>query len=273
MKNKLSIITVVKNDKDNILTTLRSVKLQSYLKYEHIVFDGNSHDGTSEIIKNNLDKKIKYFRQKDKNLYDAINKAILKTSGKYILLLHSGDFFYNKKTLEKINSYLKNDIDFIYGNLIYYKNLSIKRIWKYKKVNLNFFNSYKIAHPTLVLKRKIAKNIKYNINFKISSDTDFLIRLLKQRNIKKKHLSNYILFMSSGGLSTSLKYLYCKVLEDIKIYYNHFNLYGIWIYLGKILSKVNSLFFDKKMEYRQNLHLIKQLKNLKNNKTIDKKKI
>ena len=82
-QNKFSIITVVKNDVLNIQLTINSI------------LDGNSSDGTSQLIlKNkNKNKKIRYIRKKDKNLYDAINKGILKTKGDYILLIHSGDFF------------------------------------------------------------------------------------------------------------------------------------------------------------------------------------
>lgn len=265
MKNKFSIITVVKNDKNNVLTTIKSVKQQSYSNYEHIIFDGNSRDGTSQIIKKNLNQKIKYFRQKDKNLYDAINKAILKASGKYILIIHSGDFFFNEKTIEHINFSLSRDEDFLYGNLIFFDKLQIKRIWKFKKFNLNSSNSYKIAHPTLILKKKIAKKILYDTNFKISSDTDFLIKLLKTKKLKKKFSNKYFLFMSTGGLSTSLDNLITKISEDLKIYYYHFNLYGIWIYSNKILSKISSLFFNKKNKFYLNLKLRNQLKRLNGN--------
>ena len=60
MKNKFSIITVVKNDRLNVLKTINSLKLQSYKKYEHIIIDGNSNDGTSKVIRKNLSKKIRY---------------------------------------------------------------------------------------------------------------------------------------------------------------------------------------------------------------------
>ena len=119
-QNKFSIITVVKNDVLNIQLTINSVRKQNYKKYEHIILDGNSSDGTSQLIlKNkNKNKKIRYIRKKDKNLYDAINKGILKTKGDYILLIHSGDFFFNDNVLTLINSFLQKNEDFIYGNLI-----------------------------------------------------------------------------------------------------------------------------------------------------------
>jgi glycosyltransferase len=262
MKNKFSIITVVKNDKSNILTTLSSVKNQNYSNYEHLVLDGNSSDGTSEIIKKNLNKKIKYFCQKDKSLYDAINKGIFKSTGDYVFLLHSGDFFYNSEVINKINSNLVKNEDFLYGNLVYHKNFIINRIWRFSSEKLNHYNTFKIAHPTLTIKRKILKKIKYNKDFKISSDTDFLIRLLKIKKLKYKKLDEYFIFMISGGLSTSLANLILKIREDVAIYYKHFNYIGILIYFYKILKKFNSLVVNKRNRKKLRFELIREYKKL-----------
>jgi len=260
MKNKFSIITVVKNDKNNILTTLNSVKNQNYSNYEHLVLDGNSNDGTSSIIKNNLSKKIKYFRQKDKNLYNAINKGISKSKGDYVMLLHSGDLFYNSKVIKNINMSLCKNEDFLYGNLIYYKNFIINRIWEFSSKNLNHYNTSKIAHPTLIVKTTLLKKVKYNEKYKISSDTDFLIRLLKIKKLKYKKLNKYFVYMLSGGLSTSLNNSLQKIKEDIAIYINHFNYRGIFIYFYKLLIKLKGFFIDKNKTNKLRLNLIKELK-------------
>ncbi len=92
---KFSIITVVKNDQENITKTILSVLSQKYKSFEYIILDGYSNDNTFKIIKKfNKNKKLKIFRAKDKNLYDGINRALKKTKGKYIGLIHSGDFFH-----------------------------------------------------------------------------------------------------------------------------------------------------------------------------------
>jgi glycosyltransferase involved in cell wall biosynthesis len=245
-KNKFSIITVVKNDVSNILITINSVRNQSYKNYEHIILDGNSSDGTSEVILRNKNSKIHYIRKKDKNLYDAINKGILKSSGDYILLIHSGDFFYENNTLNMINKFLQNKEDFIYGNLKFYKNFSIKRIWKIGKKKINKFNSFILPHPTLVVNKKIVKKIKYNTSYSIRSDADYIIKLLKIKNLKFNYINKYLIFMLSGGISSSYKNLLKKMIEDLKIYYKHFNLFGIILYFFKITSKLETFFFINK---------------------------
>ena len=99
---KFSIITVVQNDRHNIVRTIKSVLSQTCKDYEYIIIDGNSSDGTSEIIKNYSSNRIRVFREKDKNLYDAINKGILKSKGNYVGFLHSGDLFISKNVLNEI---------------------------------------------------------------------------------------------------------------------------------------------------------------------------
>ena len=100
---KFSVITVVKNELSKIALTLQSLKNQTFKDYEHIVFDGNSTDGTSEFLKKNLDNQNLYFRQSDKCVYDAINKSFQKVNGQYVIILHAGDFFYSKNSLNQLH--------------------------------------------------------------------------------------------------------------------------------------------------------------------------
>ena len=258
---KFSIITVVKNDQNNITKTILSVLSQNYKNFEYIILDGYSHDNTFKMIKKfSKNKKLKIIRVRDKNLYDGINKAIKKSKGKYIGLMHSGDFFSSNKILSKIDNKIKN-FDFLSSNLIFYKDKKLSRFWTYNKVNLDKYNFFKIAHPTSFIRRDILIKNKYNLNYKISSDTDLLIRL-KAKKIKYIHFNMITYFMSAGGLSTSYFQLINKVFEDIKIYFNHFGILFLFFYLQKIIYKFFKFIFQKKdklknLEKKFNKTLIK----------------
>ena len=246
---KFSIITVVKNDQENITKTILSVLSQKYKSFEYIILDGYSNDNTFKIIKKfNKNKKLKIFRAKDKNLYDGINRALKKTKGKYIGLIHSGDFFSSNKVLSKIDKKIKN-YDFLSSNLIFYRGKKLSRFWTYKKVNLDKYNFFKIAHPTSFIKRNILIRNKYNINYKISSDTDLLLRLQEKR-IKYIHFDMVTYFMRSGGLSTSYFQLTNKVFEDIKIYFKNFGVWFLLFYPKKIIYKLFKLIFQKKNKHK-----------------------
>ena len=95
--------------------------------------DGYSNDNTFKIIKKfNKNKKLKILRAKDKNLYDGINKALKKTKGKYIGLIHSGDFFSSNKVLSIIDRKIKN-YDFLSSNLIFYRGKNYRDFGIIKK--------------------------------------------------------------------------------------------------------------------------------------------
>ena len=244
---KFSIITVVKNDKKNILKTINSVKNQKFQNFEYIIVDGKSDDGTSKIINDNIKikKKFKHIVKKDKNLYQALNNGIKIAKGEYILILHSGDIFSSQNILKIVNQSVHN-YDAISGNVIYKKKNKFSRYWKYKINSLNKYNCFKIAHTSLVVKKKIINNLKsYDINYSISSDTDFILRLCSIKNLKFKYINKTFVIMKTGGLSNSSKNLLSKTSQDLKIYKKHFKEKFIFFYLYKLIYKFYKLIIWK----------------------------
>ena len=90
---KVSIITVVRNAVDTIETTIKSVLNQTYGNIEYIVIDGESTDGTLEIINKYRDQISIIVSEKDNGLYDALNKGVRLSTGDWIGILNSGDVF------------------------------------------------------------------------------------------------------------------------------------------------------------------------------------
>ncbi len=175
-----SIITPVLNNKNGLLKTIESIKKQSLPNYEHIVIDGGSTDGTLEIIKN--EKNItEWISEKDKGIYDAINKGLKISRGKYINTINSGDYYYSHDSLKIIKDYFeKNDVSFIFGAVlkkkVFYKYEPNKMLWT--------FNFYPAHSSGFFIKKKAHDEIgNYNLRYPCSSDYDFFWRLIK----KNKH--------------------------------------------------------------------------------------
>ena len=126
---KVTIITSIFNNKKFIGDAINSVNNQTYNNIEHIIVDGNSTDGSKEIIKNNMNKKIMFCRENDKGIYDALNKGIKMSSGDIIGVLHSDDIFTDSNVImEVVNKFREYDYDLLYGNLNYISNTKNKRI-------------------------------------------------------------------------------------------------------------------------------------------------
>ena len=100
---KISIITVVKNNENDIENNIKSLLNQSYANYEHIIIDGNSTDRTVDIIKKYENKIHYWISENDKGLYDAMNKGIDVATGDVIGILNSDDILYKDALL-----YVKN---------------------------------------------------------------------------------------------------------------------------------------------------------------------
>ena len=107
-----TVITVVKNNRRGIETTINSVLSQKDISIEYIVIDCNSTDGTSEII-NRYRQKLIYLREKDEGLYDALNKGIALSKGEYICLLHSNDVYASNNILKENYNFLKSNNEFL----------------------------------------------------------------------------------------------------------------------------------------------------------------
>ena len=244
---KLSILTVVKNDKKNLLISLKNIQTQTFKNFEHIIYDGMSNDGTKFIIKKYLNKNTKYICRRDRNYYEALNYSIKSATGDYIGILNAGDKYFNSNILEKVNKkILETKCDLLFGNLIYFDDKNdFTRIWNFPIKNLNSLSALKIASPTIFVKKKILISNLYNTKYSISSDTDFNIRI-SNKSLKYVYLNKFIVLMKTGGLSTNPKFFLKKILQDIIVLREHFKFLFIFVYLYKVSIKFMTHKFIKK---------------------------
>lgn len=115
---KISIITVVKNNKPGLLRAIECVRNQTYKNVEHIIVDGGSMDGTKEMMKNGrlMMEDVKFSSEADEGIYDAINKGIKLATGDVIGLLHSDDLYADENVLEKYGEVFTRPFDFAQGD-------------------------------------------------------------------------------------------------------------------------------------------------------------
>ena len=120
----ISVITVVLNNQKYLTKSINSVLKQSYKNFELIIIDGGSTDGTLEILRQNNNKIDFWISEKDKGLYDAMNKGIRLSRGSIISILNSDDFYYQNALKIAVNYFKKYEkIDFLFGSVIKHKLL------------------------------------------------------------------------------------------------------------------------------------------------------
>jgi len=201
----LSIITVNKNNITGLHETFNSVIAQVESDFEYIIVDGNSTDGSKDILMGNHLENFKIISEEDDGIYDAMNKGILMANGEFILFLNSGDIFLDSSALKNVISIINSNpqYDLYYADYIqkYSDRESIYALPK--KLSLfYFFNYNSINHQSTFIKKSIFNQIGlYETNYKIVSDVSFFINALKAK-FRYFHLGDSFVKFDMYGFSS-----------------------------------------------------------------------
>lgn len=171
----ISIITVVYNDVNSIEKTINSVLSQTYKNIEFIIIDGGSTDGTVAIIEK-YNSKISYWvSEKDKGIYDAMNKGISAATGDWVNFMNCGDWLFSDLTIETVFKSRKiEDYDIIYGNT------EMRRENDYRvHIPSNRENFWKklVVHQSIFSRLEINNKYPFDTRFKVSADFDFIYKI------------------------------------------------------------------------------------------------
>ena len=239
---KLSLITVVWNNKETIKVAIDSVLNQTYKDIEYIIIDGASTDGTVEIIQSYGDKITKFVSEPDKGLYDAMNKGIALATGDIVGILNSDDFYIDEFVIEKvIKEFEDKQCDSVFADLVYVKPENIDKTVRYYdsgQFNPNkFAYGWMPAHPTFFVKRWVYEKYgNFRTDLKIGADFDILARFLYTYKISYCYMKEVLVKMRVGGISTSLSSIWINNLEQLQVCKDN----GIKTNIFKILSKYPS---------------------------------
>ena len=178
---KISIITVVFNDKIHLEETIQSVVSQSYKNTEYIIIDGGSTDGTLDIIKKH-DKLINFWQSEpDKGVYNAMNKSVEYVNGEYLIFLNSGDKFFDENVIKGVFSSDIMNFDIIYGNTVIAYDFNYSRIWESYNIK-SIWKGMVTSHQSIFVKTDVMKRLMFNEEMKISADFNFIFRAYCNKN-------------------------------------------------------------------------------------------
>jgi glycosyltransferase involved in cell wall biosynthesis len=257
---KFSIITSSLNSANTISKTVASVFRQTYPDIEHIIIDGASTDDTLEKIRSGPNRIVKVISEQDRGIYDAINKGILNSDGDIIGLLHSDDEFGSDTIIAEIGSrFVQNSSDIVYGDLVYMSSKDpgrIIRYWKSRPFERSLINKgWMPPHPTMFIKRDAyLKYGLYDLRYRISSDYDLILRLMKIKELKFDYLPVVITKMRLGGVSNNkLENILLKSSEDYRIIRENSVPLPFAVLARKNLGKLNQFFIKNQNNLHNNL--------------------
>ena len=205
---KLSIITINYNNEIGLTNTINSVLNQSFQDFEYIIIDGNSKDGSKDVILENINRINYWVSEPDNGVYNAMNKGILKAKGDYLLFLNSGDILLNNDVLYKVQLTFDSGFDVFCGN-IYFENIEKVRFYK-KAEDLNYYRLFKngIPHPaSFINKNLFLKYGLYDESLKIAADWDFFLKIFVVGNSTYNKIDIDISVFYMDGISNNNKYV------------------------------------------------------------------
>lgn len=243
---KISIITSVYNGEAHLERAIQSVLAQTYSNVEYVIVDGGSKDGTMGIIERYRGRIHKIVSERDKGIYDALNKGVGLATGDIIGFLHADDTLAHSKVLESIGQKFANEnIHGLYSDLNYIRFLpdqtpQIIRYWKSCEYHPRLLaEGWMPPHPTLYLKKSVYDQVGgFDLNYPIAADYDFILRTFKTPGFQFAYLPEVTVRMLVGGVSNrNLKKIYEKSSQDYAILKKQ-GFSPLFTLLRKNLSKV-----------------------------------
>lgn len=201
----VTIITVCFNSELTIRRTIESILHQTYGHIEYVIIDGDSTDGTLDIIqeyKESFGDRLRVISEPDEGIYDAMNKGIKLAKGALIGILNSDDC-YEEDAVEKIvNAWDKSGMQILYGMMRTLKN---DKEYAVSLLSHNFLDEHMIWHPATFVTKDVYDRIGlFDTQYKTVSDYDFILRAHESQEVRFVPVYSVITNYSKGGVSETM---------------------------------------------------------------------
>lgn len=200
---KVSVITVCYNCHDIIEATMRNVLKQSYSNLEYIVIDGNSTDGTREVIERYAARLAYWVSEPDAGIYDAMNKGISKATGEWIIFRNAGDYFFKSTTIADVFAWYQDHGEaVIVGGMRSFCTEAFRDKF-YDQQATDVWHKAFIAHPSAFIRMKVQKLHPYATSYRIASDYHLFQTLLLEGATLACFPEIVSLFDGGNGISST----------------------------------------------------------------------
>jgi len=229
-----------------------SVVSQKYKNVEHIVVDGGSTDGTVKIIQQHEHKLGKWVSERDKGIYDAMNKGIKMAKGEVIGTLNADDYYTGSSVLKQVAEvFEKDNPDIVFGDVQFVDRKNLKKVTRVYRSNKwhpdKFQWGFMPPHPSCFIKKECFERYGYyKTDYEIASDYELLIRFLNVHQLKFKYLPLRMVAMRTGGVSTkNLRSNYILNKEIIRACRENGLETKNWMVYSKYLRKIREILPQK----------------------------
>ena len=220
---KISIVTATYNSAATVRNTIESVLGQSYGDFEHIIVDGLSKDDTVAICRSYEERyggRLRIISERDRGIYDAMNKGVRLATGDVVGILNSDDFFSHSEVLAAVARELaQGEADAVYGDIHYVRGEDLTRCVRY--YSSRYFRrwmmvmGYQPAHPSFYCRRECYERYgAFDISLRIAADFENMLRLIYKNGISTRYVPMDFVTMREGGASTDGLSSHMRILRE-----------------------------------------------------------
>lgn len=199
---RYSIITINYNNKDGLHRTIESVVSQTCRDYEYIIIDGGSTDGSADVIAEYADRITYWVSERDKGIYNAMNKGVKQAHGDYVNFMNSGDVFYDNSVLERIGKKLDNN-DIVVGTVYDSETRMQLSLPPVGEITLYHLYSCGIPHQGTFAKLSLLQKYPFDESLRISSDWKFFMQTVIFENSSIFFVNEPVALYDLSGISSS----------------------------------------------------------------------
>lgn len=256
-----SIITITYNAQSVLQPTLDSVASQSFRDVEHIIVDGASKDSTLSIAGNYAKQvegtgiNVVIKSERDRGIYDAMNKGLQMATGNYVVFLNAGDRLASPETLYNINKVIEQNAnpDVVYGDTdlidaegsyLGQRHLSTPKVLTWR----SFRHGMVVCHQAFYVRRTLAQQHAYDLGYRFSADVDWCIRCMKdahklvrvEQNPPSQRGEVVALYLREGTTTANRK---ASLIERFNVMRKHYGIVStiimhLWFCVRGILKKI-----------------------------------
>jgi len=206
---KVSIITVVYNGVENNRDCIESVLGQTHPELEYIIVDGESTDGTVELVKTYGDRVSRFVSEPDKGLYDAMNKGIGLAAGEVIGFLNADDMYRHKDVVKHIiQQFAETGVDGVYSDMLYVDRIDLNKIKRYWASGTykhgDFLWGWMPGHLSFFARKRVYDQYGlFRLDLKSAADYELMLRFIHKHRISLAYLHETTIVMREGGVSNA----------------------------------------------------------------------
>lgn len=204
---KISVVTIALNSADTIADTMRSVAVQDWPDFEHIVVDGGSRDATMAIVESYNHPRLSAVSESDRGLYDAMNKGLARGTGDVVGFLNSDDFFCRPDALSLIAAAFAGGSDCVSGRTVIVDRENVRRVRRvyatrlYAPWMMRF--GHMPSHPSFYVRKSLIDKVGgFDTRYRIAGDFELMVRLFFRERATMTVVPETLVGFREGGLST-----------------------------------------------------------------------